>query len=111
METRVKMEAELIKKQAIMHIGLYFILIPIVIGILIGAIVAKFKPYALKLTLMIATTVSIMYVIVITLTSKSLDKPHIVIIVSVGCIVISNISAVISHKITCKLLKETASNL
>ncbi len=110
METSVKMEVELIKKQAIMHIGLYFILIPLVIGILTGAIVGKFKSYALKLTLIITTAINSMYLITIFLTSKGQDKPHIAIIVVVVTTVISNISAVISHKVTCKILNKSVSS-
>lgn len=110
METGIKMEIELIKKQAIMHIGLYFVLIPMVIGILVGGIVGKFKPYALKLTLIITTAINSMYLITIFLTSKGQDKPHIAIIVVVVTTVISNISAVISHKVTCKILKKSVSS-
>lgn len=111
METRVKMEVELIKKQAIMHIGLYFILIPMVIGSLIGAIVGKFKPYALKLTLIITTAINSLYLIAIFLTFKDQSKPYIAVIVVIVTTVISNISAMISHKVTCKILKKSVSSL
>ena len=90
---------QLDKTQALTHFGLYFVLMPFIIGVIVGAITARVKPHSLKSTLMITSTISLVFLIVVLLTLQSQGIPQLAIMITIVSIIIMTISALISHKI------------
>jgi hypothetical protein len=99
-------ELQLHKTQDIIHIWLYFVLIPLIIGIIAGSVVAKFRPHALKLTLMIITFVNFIVFAFALLIQQNQDKPQLAIIITIITTIIMNISAIISYKITTIMIEK-----
>jgi hypothetical protein len=91
--------SKLDKVQALTHFWLYFVLMPFIIGVIIGAITAKFRPYSLKLTILITSTISLVFLVVVLLTLQSQGIPQLAIMITIVSIIIMTISALISYKI------------
>jgi hypothetical protein len=89
---------QLDKTQALIHFWLYFVLMPFIIGAIVSAIAAKVKPHSIKLTLMITSTISIIFLAIVLLTLQSQGIPQLAIMIAIVTIIIMNISALISHK-------------
>jgi hypothetical protein len=76
----------------------YFVIIPLLIGVVVGSITAKVKPNSLKLTLMITAAISLVFLVIVLLTLQNQAIPLLAIMITVVSIIIMNASAVISHK-------------
>ncbi|HEY2422326.1 MAG TPA: hypothetical protein VGI04_12995 [Neobacillus sp.] len=84
--------------QPITFFWLYFVILPILIGVVVGSITAKVKPNSLRLTLMITAAISLVFLVIVLLTLQNQAIPLLAIMITVVSIIIMNASAVISHK-------------
>lgn len=101
---------QLDKTQAITHFWLYFVLMPLIIGAVVGIITAKFRPHSIKITLIITSTISIIFLLVVLLTLQGQGIPQLAIMITIVTIIIMNISAIISHKFISAKFRGKTSN-
>lgn len=72
---------------------------PIAMGALIGVIVAKIRPNALKWTLTITAVASVVFISVVFLILQKQALPELAIIMSAEAIIVMNVAAAIAHKL------------
>jgi hypothetical protein len=95
---------QLDKSYAVMQLLLNVIVFPGIVGIVVGSITARIKPYALKLTLVTMAIVNIIFLVFNLITLQNQSLPVLAIILTGVSIVIMNGLAVISYKILGKMV-------
>lgn len=88
------------KLESITHFWIYFVIIPLIAGAIIGFITAKIRPNVIMLTLAITGSLSLILLMIVGLTLKNQAIPQLAIMLAVLSVVILNISAVVAHKVS-----------
>lgn len=95
---------QLDKTREIVQVVFCFVLLPAIVGVLVGTITARLKPYRIKLTLIIASAISIIFLGFVLSTLQNQAIPILAVIFAAISIAIMNASTVISHKVVSKIL-------